>query len=144
MEDCKAKVLLVASGVMRGEKLISLKSIADKALDLSAAAGHTVEKVLVYENTYAAKKADTPMKEGRDVWWDEETGGLPKEAEVEWVEAEHPLFLLYTSGSTGEGGGDWGSTPVAVQMRAGGRGMPCQRVPAAVVVGRVCAAAGAM
>jgi acetyl-CoA synthetase len=125
MEDCKAKVLLVASGVMRGEKMIPLKAIADKALDLSAAAGHTVEKVLVYENTYAVKKADTPMKAGRDAWWDEETGGLPKEAEVEWVEAEHPLFLLYTSGSTGEEGGKGGRGLAAVLLSSSTSGRKC-------------------
>ncbi len=42
MEDCKAKVLLTASGVLRGPKVIELKKIADKALELSAKAGHTV------------------------------------------------------------------------------------------------------
>ncbi len=42
MEDCRAKVLLTASGVMRGPKHIELKKIADKALDLCAKAGHTV------------------------------------------------------------------------------------------------------
>lgn len=42
MEDCKAKVLLTASGVLRGPKVIELKKIADKALELSAQAGHTV------------------------------------------------------------------------------------------------------
>lgn len=42
------------------------------------------------------------MKEGLDVWWDDEIPGQPAECEVEWMHSEDPLFLLYTSGSTGK------------------------------------------
>lgn len=102
MEDCKAKVLITASGVMRGNKKIDLKSIADTAHDMCAKAGHVVPTVVVYENDRAVPKAACPFKEGRDVWYDEAVSSQPKECPVEWVEAEHPLFLLYTSGSTGK------------------------------------------
>jgi acetyl-CoA synthetase len=57
--------------------------------------------VLVYENVRAAPKGVAPFKEGRDVWYADAIAGQPTTAEVEWVDAEHPLFLLYTSGSTG-------------------------------------------
>jgi acetyl-CoA synthetase len=50
MEDCKAKVLITASGVMRGNKKIDLKSIADSAHAMCTKAGHTVPRVVVYEN----------------------------------------------------------------------------------------------
>lgn len=103
MEDCKAKVLITASGVMRGNKKIDLKSIADAAHAMCSKAGHNVPTVLVYENDRAAPKASTAMVEGRDVWYDEALANQAKTCEVEWVEAEHPLFLLYTSGSTGAG-----------------------------------------
>lgn len=102
MEDCKAKVLITASGVMRGNKKIDLKTIADTAHDMCAKAGHTVPTVVVYENDRAVPKAACPFVEGRDVWYDEVVSSQSKECPVEWVEAEHPLFLLYTSGSTGE------------------------------------------
>ena len=45
--------------------------------------------------------AETPMVEGRDRWWQAQVAMQPAQCDVEWVDAEHPLFLLYTSGSTG-------------------------------------------
>jgi len=55
----------------------------------------------VYDNTRAMPTQEVPFTPGRDVWWTEAVSKQPKEAAVEWVDAEHPLFLLYTSGSTG-------------------------------------------
>jgi acyl-coenzyme A synthetase/AMP-(fatty) acid ligase len=101
MEDCKAKVLITASGVMRGNKKIDLKAIADSAHAICAKAGHVVPSVLVYENTRAAPKGSVAFAEGRDIWYADAVANQPKTCEVEWVESEHPLFLLYTSGSTG-------------------------------------------
>ncbi|KAI8475041.1 MAG: acetyl CoA synthetase [Monoraphidium minutum] len=100
--DCKAAVLITASGVMRGNKKIDLKAIADKGVELAAKEGHEVKHVIVHEVKHAAPKADTKFYPGRDVWWEEAVAAMPSEAEVEWVEADHPLFLLYTSGSTGK------------------------------------------
>jgi acetyl-CoA synthetase len=60
-----------------------------------------VEHVVVHEVKHAVPRADAKFYEGRDVWWEDAVAGQPTEAEVEWVEADHPLFLLYTSGSTG-------------------------------------------
>jgi len=59
--------------------------------------------VVVYENKVAAPKGSCSFVEGRDVWYADAIAAQPTTAEVEWVEAEHPLFLLYTSGSTGAG-----------------------------------------
>src|SRR5215210_1955632 len=46
----------------------------------------------------------TSMREGRDVWWHEEIANVPEDANVEpeCLEAEHPLYILYTSGTTGK------------------------------------------
>jgi acetyl-CoA synthetase len=99
--DCKAKVLITASGVMRGAKRIDLKAIADKGVDMAAKEGHAVPTVVVHEVKHAQPRADTAFAPGRDVWWEDAVKGQAAEAEVEWVEADHPLFLLYTSGSTG-------------------------------------------
>ena len=60
-----------------------------------------VERVLVYENPSAGPREAVPFSPGRDVWWQEEVLQQPATCPLEWVPAEHPLFLLYTSGSTG-------------------------------------------
>ncbi|GBF92828.1 hypothetical protein Rsub_05447 [Raphidocelis subcapitata] len=99
--DCKAKVLITSSGVMRGNKKIDLKGIADRGVELAAKEGHEVPTVIVREIKHAVPRKDTKVVEGRDVWWEDAVAGQSTEAEVEWVEADHPLFLLYTSGSTG-------------------------------------------
>jgi acetyl-CoA synthetase len=62
-----------------------------------------VESVLVLDVKHASgiQRATTPMKVGRDVWWDVALTPQPHVCMPEWVPAEHPLYLLYTSGSTG-------------------------------------------
>ena len=42
------------------------------------------------------------MVDGRDTWWHDEMATVTADCECEWVESEHPLFMLYTSGSTGK------------------------------------------
>ena len=42
------------------------------------------------------------MQSGRDIWWHDAVANQAKTCEPEWVNSEHPLFLLYTSGSTGK------------------------------------------
>lgn len=58
--------------------------------------------VLDVAHASEVKRADIQMVGGRDVWYDDAIPGQPAECEPEWVTAEHPLFLLYTSGSTGQ------------------------------------------
>ena len=45
---------------------------------------------------------ECPMVDGRDTWWHDEMATVTADCECEWVESEHPLFMLYTSGSTGK------------------------------------------
>ena len=94
IEDAGARLLVTADGGWRAGRVVELKAAADKAL---AGACPTIEKVIVAKRT--AQKVD--MKTGRDFWWDDVTAKAPDRCEPEWVESEHPLFLLYTSGSTG-------------------------------------------
>lgn len=97
--SCGAKVVLTATGGMRAKKQIQLKQIVDTALEGAAKQGAEVARVLVYMNP------DVPecgWQEGRDVWWHEQLQAQSPECAVEWVDAEHPLFTLYTSGSTGQ------------------------------------------
>ena len=58
----------------------------------------TVESVVVYKRL----AGECPMVDGRDTWWHDEMDKVTADCDCEWVESEHPLFMLYTSGSTGK------------------------------------------
>ncbi|MCI0340696.1 MAG: acetate--CoA ligase [Planctomycetales bacterium] len=94
MNDAQAKVLVTADGGWRRGKIVELKAAAD-----AACAGATcVEKVLVVRRT----GRDVPMTAGRDVAYEEAARGVPTRCEPEALDAEHPLYILYTSGTTGK------------------------------------------
>lgn len=101
--DCRPRALLTCSAVKRGARALNLKEIVDRALDICAQRdGFHINVCVVYDNSRAAPRHEASFKEGRDVWWQDVIGRCPKEAPVEWLEAEDPLFMLYTSGSTGK------------------------------------------
>jgi acetyl-CoA synthetase len=105
IEDTDAKLVITADGGWRGGHVIELKSAADKAL---AAGCPSVKRVIVYRRTGSPVQMDS----ARDVWWHEVVAGEQAVCEPQWVESEHPLFLLYTSGSTGR--------PKGIQHSSGG------------------------
>lgn len=93
INDCKSKVVITTDEGKRGGKNVLTKKIVDEALKQTPG----VEKVLVFKRTGSA----IPWTEGRDFWWHEEISKhRPYFAPVP-VNSEDPLFLLYTSGSTG-------------------------------------------
>jgi len=92
--DAGCKVVFTANEGVRGGKKIPLKAITDKAVEGLA----MVETVLVARRT----DQDVPMRDGRDLWLDEECSKQRSTCTVEWMGAEDPLFILYTSGSTGK------------------------------------------
>jgi len=94
VNDSACVALITQDTSYRRGTEINLKKIADEALEQCP----TVKNVVVY------RRSGTPvsMKAGRDVWWDESMLAAEKECPAEWMDAEDPLYLLYTSGTTGK------------------------------------------
>ncbi|ONK13049.1 acetate--CoA ligase [Streptomyces sp. MP131-18] len=95
IEDADARVVITSDGGYRRGAPSALKPAVDEALTRPGAAN--VRHVLVVRRT----GQDIPWTEGRDVWWHELTERQPDEHTPEAFDAEHPLFILYTSGTTG-------------------------------------------
>jgi len=95
IDDAEAKLVVTADGTWRRSKPSSLKPAVDDAL---SAPGHTVSTVLV------VKRNEQPVEwvEGRDRWWHDIVPAASAEHEAQAFESEHPLFILYTSGTTGK------------------------------------------
>ena len=104
--DAGAVAVIAADGQFRGGKEIPLKPAVDEALSMGGT--ECVRSVVVYQRTGSS----VPMTAGRDKWWHDVVKGQAEACEPTWVNAEHPLFILYTSGSTG--------TPKGVQHSTGG------------------------
>jgi acetyl-CoA synthetase len=94
VKDAEAKMIITSDGNFRGTKNIAVKSVVDEALEQDCT---SVETVIVYQRTNIAVE----MKEGRDKWWHEEIEGQSPICEAEEMDSEDILFILYTSGSTG-------------------------------------------
>jgi acetyl-CoA synthetase len=100
--DSGSNVLITMDGYYRSGDLLDHKVKADEAVEAAAKEGQAVDKVLVFRRYPGKYSAQTPMVEGRDFFVDELLKDY-KGALVEPVSmpAEAPLFLMYTSGTTG-------------------------------------------
>jgi acetyl-CoA synthetase len=118
--DSGSKVLVTMDAYYRGGKLLEHKEKADQALDIAEEEGQIVDKVLVWQRYPGKNSSQTPMVEGRDFFVNDVIKDF-RGARVEPVQlnAEDPLFLMYTSGTTGRPKGCQHSTGGYLAYAAG-------------------------
>jgi len=99
IDDGGAKVVITADGGYRKGRVSPLKPAVDQALsDRGDGEQQTVEHVIVVRRT----ESEVDWTEGRDVWWHEAVSAASAEHTAQAFPAENPLFILYTSGTTGK------------------------------------------
>jgi len=93
VNDSNSKVVITADGGLRRGKLVELKEFVDKAIPLSSSIEHVV----------VLKRALNNIRMGpKDVWWHDIIENARPHCEPEIIESTHPLYILYTSGTTGK------------------------------------------
>ncbi|MCF8528875.1 MAG: acetate--CoA ligase [Aquiluna sp.] len=96
IQDAEAKVVITADGGFRKGKASALKPAVDEAI--ADGKCPSVTNVLVVKRT----GQDVAWNSSLDLWWDEEMHVVENEHVAQGFNAEHPLFILYTSGTTGK------------------------------------------
>jgi acetyl-CoA synthetase len=94
VEDTQAKLLVTTDGQFRRGKAVPVKENADAAVS----GENCIEHVLVVRRT----GSEVEWTEGRDIWWHDAVGRSSTEHTAEYFDAETPLFIMYTSGTTGQ------------------------------------------
>ncbi|MEK0354306.1 MAG: AMP-binding protein, partial [Nitrosopumilus sp.] len=96
IKDCKAKMVITSDGNIRKGKVLNVKEVVDKALKGTK----TVKSVII------CKRANNKIKllKERDSWWHKEINAkdISEKCEPKQIDAEDPMFILYTSGTTGK------------------------------------------
>jgi len=115
--DARCNVLVTADGSYRGCKVINLKEISNKALQICKDKNHIVDHCIVVKhitaNNFNEENSSRPAKrpcdgfkiewnDKIDKWWHDVMNDVSDKCDVEWMKSEDDLFMLYTSGSTGK------------------------------------------
>jgi acetyl-CoA synthetase len=95
LDDSKSCLLITSECTFRRGKTINLKEIADSALEKAIC----VKKAIICKRW----KRETKIEKGRDFWWHELVNEIPNTTyvEPEWLDANEPIYIMYTSGTTG-------------------------------------------
>ena len=93
VNDSKSKIIITADGGYRRGKVVSLKKVVDEALDDV----DFVENVIVFQRTKSAISMSS-----RDKYWNDLMNNASDQCDAEKLDSDHPLFILYTSGTTGK------------------------------------------
>ncbi|HWU46846.1 MAG TPA: acetate--CoA ligase [Humibacter sp.] len=94
IDDCQARVVITADGGFRRGQPVALKPAVDTAIENGA----QVDTVLVVRRT----GGDVDWTDGRDVWWHETVEQASTSHQAQSFDSEHPLYVMYTSGTTGK------------------------------------------
>jgi acetyl-CoA synthetase len=94
INDSACIAVITQDGSYRRSSEIKLKPIVDEALTQCP----SVKSVIVYQRS----KSLVEMQKGRDIWWHEAIASAAPDCPCEWMDAEDPLYILYTSGTTGK------------------------------------------
>ena len=95
IQDLEASVIITADGGWRRGKPLPLKAAVDEALTAECP---SVQSVIVLKRN----GCDVVMTEGRDHWWHDLEASVTSDCPAEELDSEHPLYVLYTSGTTGK------------------------------------------
>lgn len=93
IDDAKPKLMISASCGIEGKKVIEYKPLLDRAFNIAT---HKPEKIIIFQR----EQATATLNEGRDLDWNDAVNNA-QPAECEHVDATDPLYILYTSGTTG-------------------------------------------
>ena len=95
VKDSDCRVVVTQDISYRRGAEVKLKQIVDEAMQSCPG----VRSVVVFQRE---AKVAVKMEAGRDIWWHEAMAGVEAECAAEWMDAEDPLYILYTSGTTGK------------------------------------------
>ncbi|QWF22687.1 acetate--CoA ligase [Nocardioides sp. LMS-CY] len=98
LEDCQAKVVITSDGGYRRGAPSALKPAVDEARTKTSQNGHVVEKVVVVRRT----GQDVAWDDAVDMWWHDVVDSASTQHTPEAFDSEHPLYVMYTSGTTGK------------------------------------------